>query len=141
MRHRRPARCQHRHRHQEFLRFLRHIEAQSPADLDVHLVLDNYATHKHPKVRTWLAQCPRFHLHFTPTYTSWLNQVERWFAHITERAIRRGSFKSVKDLVARIDRFVEQHNAQCELFAWYASADSIVRKIERLCERISVTGH
>ncbi|MES1956220.1 IS630 family transposase [Salinisphaera hydrothermalis] len=134
------ARCQHRHRHQEFLRFLRHIEAQVPVDLDVHLVLDNYATHKHPKVRAWLAQRPRFHLHFTPTYASWLNQVERWFVHITERVIRRGSFKSVKDLVNRIDRFVEQHNAPCAPFVWYASADSILRKIERLCERISVTG-
>jgi putative transposase len=135
------AKCQHRHRHQEFLRFLRHIETNVPAGLDVHLVLDNYATHKHPKVRAWLAEHPRFHLHFTPTYASWLNQVERWFAHISERAIRRGSFKSVKELVARIDAFVEQHNAQCAPFVWYATADSILNKIERLCDRICETGH
>lgn len=135
------AKCQHRHRHQEFLQFLRHIEAHVPAELDVHLVLDNYATHKHPKVRAWLARRPRFHLHFTPTYASWLNQVERWFAHITERAIRRGSFKSVKELVQRVDEFVEQHNRRCAPFKWYASAESILAKIERLCKRISVTGH
>lgn len=135
------AKCQHRHRHQEFLAFLRHIEANVPAALDVHLVLDNYATHKHPKVRAWLARRPRFHLHFTPTYASWLNQVERWFAHITERAIRRGSFKSVKELVRRVDDFVEQHNRHCAPFTWYASADSILAKVERLCDRISVTGH
>jgi len=135
------AKCQHRHRHQEFLRFLRHIEANVPDGLDVHLVLDNYATHKHPKVRTWLAQRPHFHIHFTPTYASWLNQVERWFAHISERSIRRGSFKSVKDLVAQIDAFVEHHNANCAPFTWYATADSILEKIERLCKRISETGH
>lgn len=135
------AKCQHRHRHQEFLRFLRHIEANVPERLDVHLVLDNYATHKHPKVRAWLAERSRFHVHFTPTYASWLNQIERWFAHISERTIRRGSFKSVKDLVARIDQFVEQHNARCAPFVWYATADSILHKIERLCERICVTEH
>lgn len=135
------AQCQHRHRHQEFLRFLRHIEANVPEGLDVHLVLDNYATHKHPKVRAWLAQRPHFHVHFTPTYASWLNQVERWFAHISERAIRRGTFGSVKDLVAKIDAFVEQHNANCAPFTWYATADSILEKIERLCQRITETGH
>jgi len=135
------AQCQHRHRHQEFLRFLRHIDANVPDGLDVHLVLDNYATHKHPKVRAWLAQRPHFHVHFTPTYASWLNQVERWFAHISERAIRRGSFKSVKELVANIDAFVEQHNARCAPFTWYATADSILEKIERLCKRISETEH
>lgn len=135
------AKCQHRHRHQEFLRFLRHIEANVPDGLDVHLVLDNYATHKHPKVRAWLAQRPHFHVHFTPTYASWLNQIERWFAHITERAIRRGSFKSVKELVASIETFVERHNANCAPFMWYASADSILEKVERLCQRITETGH
>lgn len=135
------AKCQHRHRHQEFLRFLRHIEANVPDGLDVHLVLDNYATHKHPKVRAWLAQRPHFHVHFTPTYASWLNQIERWFAHISERAIRRGTFKSVQDLVAQIDAFVEQHNANCAPFTWYATADSILEKLERLCKRISETGH
>src|SRR4051795_6184127 len=93
------AQCKPRHRHQEFLGFLRTIEANVPAELDLHVVVDNYATHKHPKVRAWLAQRPRWHLHFTPTYASWLNQVERFFALATQRAIRRGSFASVADLV------------------------------------------
>jgi putative transposase len=133
--------CQHRHRHQEFLRFLKLIEAQVPAGLDLHLVMDNYASHKHPKVRTWLAQRPRYHVHFTPTYSSWLNQVERWFALITQRAIRRGSFRSTKELVARIDRFVQQYNRNCKPFCWTATADSILGKLERLCKTISGTGH
>ena len=95
------AQCKPRHRHQEFLAFLRHIEVNVPARLDVHLVVDNYATHKHPKVRDWLARRPRWHIHFTPTYASWLNQVERFFALITQRAIRRGSFDSTADLVKK----------------------------------------
>src|SRR5947207_2274129 len=89
--------CKPRHRHQEFLSFLRQLDACIPEQLDVHLIVDNYSTHKHRKVRTWLAQRPRYHIHYTPTYSSWLNQVERWFALITQRAIRRGSFGSVKD--------------------------------------------
>src|ERR1700747_927603 len=92
------AQCKPRHRHQEFLAFLRHIEANVPNQLDIHLIVDNYATHKHPKVRAWLARRPRYHMHYTPTYSSWLNQVERWFGLITQRAIRRGSFTSVRDL-------------------------------------------
>jgi putative transposase len=98
--------CKPRHRHQEFLAFLRRLDECIPAELDVHLIVDNYATHKHAKVRTWLAQRPRYQIHYTPTYSSWLNQVERWFALITQRAIRRGSFRSVKELVAKIDSFV-----------------------------------
>src|SRR5205809_6847884 len=94
--------CKPRHRHQEFLSFLRRLDACIPEQLDVHLIVDHYATHKHSKVRTWLAQRPRYHIHYTPTYSSWLNQVERWFALITQRAIRRGSFGSVKDLVEKI---------------------------------------
>ncbi len=101
--------CKTRHRHQEFLFFLRHIERNVPENLDVHLVIDNYATHKHPKVRAWCAKRPRFQVHFTPTYASWLNQVERWFGLITQRAIKRGSFESVKDLVCRIERFFERY--------------------------------
>jgi transposase len=97
--------CKANHRHQEFLSFLRHIEANVPAALQVHLVCDNYATHKHARVRTWLARRPRFHLHFTPTYSSWLNQVERWFALITQQSIRRGSFRSVADLRRQINTF------------------------------------
>src|ERR1039457_2263531 len=95
--------CKPRHRHQEFLRFLEHLETQVPRRLDVHLILDSYATHKHAKVRAWLAKRPRYHVHFTPTYSSWLNQVERWFGLITQRAIRRGSYRTVKELVRRIE--------------------------------------
>jgi len=90
------AEGQARHRHQQFLNFLHHLNACVPAPLDLHLIMDNYATHKHAKVRAWLAQHSRFHVHYTPTYSSWLNQVERWFGLITHRAIRRGSFRSVK---------------------------------------------
>jgi len=133
--------CKPRHRHQEFLSFLRSLDACVPAELDVHLIVDNYATHKHPKVRTWLAQRPRFHMHYTPTYSSWLNQVERWFGLITQRAIRRGSFSSVKDLVQKIDRFVHNYNRTHRPFVWTATADSILQKITRLCSRISGTSH
>jgi putative transposase len=105
--------CKPRHRHQEFLSFLRRLDACIPEQLDVHLIVDNYATHRHSKVRTWLAQRPRYHIHYTPTYSSWLNQVERWFALISQRAIRRGSFGSVKDLVEKIDSFVQHYNQNC----------------------------
>ena len=100
------AECKPRHRHQEFLSFLRAIEKAVPPDLDVHLIVDNYSTHKHAKVKAWLAARPRWQLHFVPTYSSWLNQVERFFALITKRAIRRGSFRSVRELIERIDHFV-----------------------------------
>ena len=133
--------CKPRHRHQEFLSFLRSLDACVPAELDVHLVVDNYATHKHPKVRTWLAQRPRFHMHYTPTYSSWLNQVERWFGLITQRAIRRGSFRSVKELVQKIDSFVQHYNRKHRPFVWTATADSILQKLARLCSRISGTRH
>jgi len=133
--------CKPRHRHQEFLQFLRHIEANVPEDLDIHLVLDNYGTHKQPKVKKWLANRPRFHLHFTPTYASWLNQVEIWFNIITRRAIRRGSFRKVKELVERIEGFTAKWNANAQPFMWTATADSILAKIKRLCERISATPH
>src|ERR1700693_1692285 len=135
------AQCKPRHRHQEFLAFLRHIETNVPAQLDVHLVVDNYATPKHPKVRAWLARRPRWHIHFTPTYASWLNQVERFFALITQRAIRRGSFVSTADLVKKIDRFIRTHNANSQPFVWTATADSILQKLARLCQRISGTEH
>lgn len=133
--------CKARHRHQEFLAFLRHIDANVPKDLDVHLVIDNYATHKHANVKAWLARRPRFHIHFTPTYASWLNLVERWFGIITQQAIRRGTFSSVKDLVTKIDRFVEHYNAKSRPFVWTATADSILAKVERLCSLISGTQH
>ena len=110
------AQCKPHHRHQEFLSFLRHIDANVPADLDVHLVVDNYATHKHPKTRAWLAKRPRFHVHFTPTYASWLNQVERWFGLITQRQICRDSFINAKDLIDKIEAFVQAYNAKATLF-------------------------
>jgi putative transposase len=133
--------CKQRHRHQEFLSFLRHIDENVPAQLDVHFIVDNYTTHKHPKVKAWLASRPRYHIHYTPTYASWLNQIERWFGIITQKAIRRGSFSNVKDLVKKIDRFVEQYNSNASPFVWTATAASILAKIERLCSYISGTAH
>ena len=133
--------CKRHHRHQEYLAFLKRVEANVPGDLDVHLVVDNYATHKHPKVKRWLAAHPRYHVHYTPTYASWLNQVEIWFNLITQKAIRRGTFKSVKDLIAKIDRFVQHYNPTAEPFVWTATADSILAKIQRLCLAISETQH
>ena len=133
--------CKRRHRHQEFLDFLRHVDASVPKAFDVHLIVDNYATHKHPRVQRWLAARSRYHLHFTPTYSSWLNQVEIWFNIITQKAIRRGTFGSVKELVAKIERFVDRYNADARPFSWTATPDSILEKIQRLCERISGTQH
>jgi putative transposase len=133
--------CKPRHRHQEFLSFLRHIDTQVPANLDVHLIVDNYATHKHAKVRAWLARHPRYHLHLIPTYSSWLNQVERWFGLITQRAIRRDSFQSVPDLVRKIDQFVTHYNRHPQPFMWTATADSILAKLERLSKAINGTRH
>lgn len=133
--------CKPRHRHQEFLQFLRHIDKNVPEDLDIHLVVDNYVTHKHAKVRRWLAARPRYHLHYTPTYSSWLNQVEIWFNIITQRAIRRGTFRSVRDLINSIERFADNYNVSSNPFIWTATADSILEKIERLCKGIAGTGH
>ena len=135
------ANCKKRHRHQEFLAFLRRIDTEVPADLDIHLVLDNYATHKHPKVKAWIAMRPRYHLHFTPTYSSWLNQVERWFGLISQRAIKRGSFHNVPDLVQKIKAFTDSHNDGATPFVWTATAQSILDKVERLSARISGTQH
>jgi len=135
------AQCKSRHRHQEILSFLRHVDANTPDGLDLHLVVDNYGTHKHARVRTWLAKHPRIHLHHTPTYSSWLNQVERWFGLITQRAIRRGSFTSVTDLRRRIEQFVEHWNEHPKPFVWTATADSIFEKLSRLGKAISGTAH
>lgn len=135
------AQCKRRHRHQEFLAFLKHIDASVPAHLEVHLILDNYATHKHAKVRAWLARRPRYHVHFTPTYASWLNQVERWFGLITQQAIRRGSFRTVRELVQRIDTFVTRYNRTSTPFAWTATAESILAKLTRLAKAINGTSH
>jgi transposase len=133
--------CKPRHRHQEFLAFLHHLDASIPPGLELHLIADNYATHKHPKVKAWLARHPRFHLHFTPTYSSWLNQVERWFGLITQQAIRRGSFRSVKELVAKIDAYITHYNLHGRTFVWTATADSILAKLKRLCKVINGTLH
>jgi putative transposase len=131
------GRCQPRHRHQEFLAFLKQIDHNVPTDLDIHLIVDNYSTHKHEKIRSWLARHPRFHVHYTPTYSSWLNQVERWFGIITQRAIRRGAFKSTRELVLKIDAFVSHYNQQARTFVWTATAESILDKVEKICKLIS----
>src|SRR5271154_1731593 len=133
--------CRPRHRHQEFLSFLNHLDRHVPAVLTVHLIADNYATHKHPRVKAWLARHPRYHIHYTPTYASWLNQVERWFALITQQAIRRGSFRSVRELVHKIDHYVTHYNAHQRPFVCTASADSIFDKLQRLCKLINGTTH
>jgi len=135
------AQCKARHRHQEYLSFLRHIETNVPDNLDVHLVVDNYGTHRHARVKAWLARRSRFHVHYTPTYSSWLNQVERWFGLITQRAIRRGSFDSVPDLKRKINEFVEHYNQHPKPFMWTATADSILAKLERLGKVICGTSH
>jgi len=135
------TRCKHRHRHQEYLSFLKYIDANVPKGMDIHLIVDNYSTHKHRRVKQWLASHPRYHVHFTPTYSSWLNQVEIWFNRITQQAIRRGTFRSVKDLVMKIDQFVQHYNANTRPFVWTATADSILQKVKRLCQFICETQH
>ncbi len=123
--------CMSRHRHQEFLRFLRTIDRNTPKSLDRHLVVDNYATHKHPKVKAWLKRHPRFHLHFTPTSASWINLVERFFGLITSDAIRRGVFRSVAELKTAIEAYLKQHNIEPKPFVWTASATDILEKVAR----------
>ena len=123
--------CMPRHRHREFLRFLKLIDQMSPADLDLHLIVDNYATHKTPAVKRWIKAHPRFHLHFTPTSASWLNMVERFFAEITRKRIRRGAFKSVAELKSAIMQYLEKHNADPKPFIWTKSAGEILEKVAR----------
>lgn len=123
--------CMPRHRHQEFLKFLRLIDEQTPAELDAHLILDNYGTHKHPKVQMWLKRHPRFHLHFIPTSSSWLNLIERWFRNITDQRIRRGVFRSVQELVTAINDYIRTHNQNPTSFTWVAKAETILAKIRR----------
>jgi hypothetical protein len=127
------GKCYARHRAVEFRKFLDEIEAAVPADLDVHLVIDNYATHKAPLIRNWFNRRPRWHVHLTPTSSSWVNQVERFFALLTERQIRRGIHRSVVALKAAITMFIEQHNANPKPFRWTKSADDILASIERFC--------
>jgi transposase len=128
--------CMPRHRHDEFLAFLKKIDRETPAGLDLHLIVDNYATHKHKAVEWWLIQHPRFHLHFTPTSASWLNLVERFFAEITQKRIRRGVFRSVKELVAAIYHYLDQRNQHPKPFVWTASVQPILDKVRRANEAL-----
>jgi transposase len=123
--------CMPRHRHQEFIKFLKQIDAETLPELDLHLIVDNYATHKHPKVQAWLKRHRRFHMHFIPTSSSWLNLVERWFREITDKRIRRGVFKSVEQLIAAIQSYIENHNSDPKPFVWTAKAKDILEKVGR----------
>jgi transposase len=135
--------CHSKHRQQEFVKFLDLIDTNVPkqAGVTIHLVMDNYGTHKAPKVKRWLQRHPQYHLHFIPTSASWLNQVERFFAEITEKRIRRGAFRSVKALEQAIMDYLDQHNRNPKPFVWTATADTILSRIARVCERISDSGH
>ena len=142
-----------RHRSAQFREFLDLIEAQVPRQLDVHIIMDNYSTHKTPLIKNWFAKRPRFHVHFTPTYGSWLSLVERWFAKLTMKQIRRGAFRSVPQLKAAIQEFIEAHQVNPKPFVWTKSADEILASIARFAQRtvdaraaqqisrITVTGH
>jgi transposase len=132
--------CLPRHRHTEFLEFLEHIDRNVPRKLDIHIIMDNYATHKHPAVKAWFAKHPRYHEHFTPTSSSWLNAVERFFSEITAKRIRRGTFPSVNKLVSAISAYVAEHNANAKPFVWTKSARKIMAKI-RKCHAIYESGH
>lgn len=125
------GRCLPRHRNTEFLKFLRTIDREVPKGLQIHLILDNYATHKHANVKKWLAKHPRFHLHFTPASSSWLNMVERWFRDLTDKAIRRGVFHSVKDLITAIEGYLKANNDNPKPFTWTATAEQILAKVAR----------
>jgi transposase len=126
--------CMPHHRHQEFIRFLERVDAQTPAELDLHLIVDNYGTHKHERVRTWLGRHPRFHLHFTPTSSSWLNLVERWFRELTVKRLRRGSFDNVPVLKKAIADYIATSNQNPHIFVWTATFESIMRKIAKCKE-------
>ena len=132
--------CYERHRHQEFLKFLRRLDREFPRKLALHLILDNYGTHKHPKVKAWLEKHPRFHVHFTPTSASWLNLIERWFGELTDKQLRRGVFRSVPELTRTIRRYIETNNAEPKPFIWTASVDSILAKVSK-CKAILETVH
>jgi transposase len=123
--------CLPRHRHQEWIKFLKKIDSETPSDLDLHLIVDNYATHKHPKVMSWLKRHPRFHLHFTPTSSSWLNVIERWFRDLTHNRIRNGVFRSVTELEQAIRDYIDHHNANPKSFVWTKKANDILEKVAR----------
>jgi len=128
--------CMPRHRHQEFIRFLNKIDVETPSELDLHLIADNYATHKHPRVKSWLRRHPRFHLHFIPTSSSWVNMVERWFREITDKRIRRGVFRNVPELIAAIQEYLENHNQNPHIFTWTASVEQILIKVAKCKEAL-----
>jgi transposase len=123
--------CDDRHRHQEWLKFLRVIDDIVPSEKQIHMIVDNYATHKHPKVERWLSRHPRFHMHFTPTSCSWLNMVERFFRDLTENRLRRGVFLSVEELIAAIFDYIDHHNENPKPFIWTAKAADILEKVKR----------
>jgi len=128
--------CMPRHRHQEFIRFLNKIDVETPSGLDLHIIADNYATHKHPRVKSWLKRHPRFHLHFIPTSSSWVNMVERWFREITDKRIRRGVFKNVPELIAAIQEYLDNHNQNPRIFTWTASVEQILAKVAKCKEAL-----
>jgi transposase len=132
--------CMPRHRHQEFIRFLQKVNVKTPTDLDLHLIVDNYGTHKHPRVKSWLRRHPRFVLHFIPTSSSWVNLVERFFSEITSKRIRRGSFRNVNDLIGAINSYIESHNQNPKVFVWTASVQTIMNKISK-CKEALDAGH
>ena len=125
------ATCMDKHRHQEWIKFLNLIDKETPSDMDIHMIVDNYATHKHEKVKNWMKRHPRFHMHFTPTSSSWLNVIEGFFGKLTQKRLRRGIFKSVTDLKRAIKEFIEAHNQDPKPFVWTATADKIIEKVGR----------
>ena len=129
--------CMKRHRHQEWLRFLRQIDTTTPKDKELHLIADNYATHKHPKVKAWLAKRPRFHMHFTPTSASWLNMVERFFRDLSENQLQRGVFHNVPELEHTIEKYLVRHNSHPKPFIWTATASDILAKVMRARARLN----
>lgn len=132
--------CYPRHRNEEFLKFLRKIDRETPPGLALHLILDNYGTHNHPNVKKWLEKRSRFHLHFTPTSSSWLNLIERWFGEITRKRIRRGVFKSVPELVAAIEDFIRINNKSPKPFVWTKKVEEILEKVNH-CKAVTETLH
>lgn len=128
--------CMPQHRHQEWIEFLELLDRETPEDKEIHLIADNYATHKHPNVQRWLVEHPRFHVHFTPTSASWLNMVERFFRDLTQKRLRRGVFKSLPDLISAIEDHLDQHNKQPKPFIWTKSASDILEKVKRAREAL-----
>lgn len=137
------GKCHQQHRHQEFIKFLELIEKSIPEQpgVEIHLIMDNYATHKTPRVKRWFARHPRYHVHFTPTSASWINQVERFFAEITNKRIRRGAFRSVRELEKAITDYLNEYNRNPVPFKWAASADMILARVANVCKRIKDSGH